>query len=722
MKSFLKNFENVRKTGENQYEALCPAHEDKHSSLSISSNENKILVHCHAGCSPEAIVAAVGLSKSDLFIKCPGYAVLNKDCTKREHIYVDEYGTQITKKVIFTNSEGGKNCYWYRFSEGNWKVGLDGLRVPLYKYRELLTSDAQTFYIVEGEKDVDTLTSMGYTATTAPNGAAAKWLPEIYNIPFMGKDVIVISDNDEPGEKHAHNVASGILSIANSIKIIPAIKLLNSLKKGGDFSDIVEELGQEEAQKRLDEAIETADDFKKKTPEYIRTDGNKKYVNASLLAKAFKHNEDYVLVRSDDLAASKFFFYEDGKYKVLSDDSVKALIKDYIVCYDESILKMSTVREVIEILRSDKDYISLDDFNKDENIINFRNGILDITTMDFKNHSPDYLSTIQLPVDWNNEETPTPIFDSFMNTLTNGDKDVYRLLLQIIGLCLSNVKGYRFKKALFLIGEGHTGKTQLKKLVERILGQENCSSLDLSDIEKRFGLSNLHSKRLAGCNDMGYMKVSELKFFKLLTGGDAIDIEKKHQDKFTATYNGFLWFCANQMPLFGGDRGEWVYDRMIIVNCPNVIPERDRDPFICDKMFDEKEGIVYKAIREFKKAFDKGYVLEIPEKCSTTLSKYKADNSPLITFYKECCAHRENHSIKKDDNCTATAIRKVFAEWCKQNCKGYVLSTKEFERELMEYLNEDIHVRVSHGRYYSFKLTMSAKEEFRNVYGNDNIY
>ena len=34
----------------------------------------------------------------------------------------------------------------------------------------------------------------------------------------------------------------------------------------------------------------------------------------------------------------------------------------------------------------------------------------------------------------------------------------------------------------------------------------------------------------------------------------------------------FLWFCTNEMPNFGGDKGKWVYDRMIIVKCNNVIP------------------------------------------------------------------------------------------------------------------------------------------------------
>ena len=55
-----------RKSGDG-YQARCPAHDDKHPSLSVSSDrENNALVHCHAGCTPTDIVMALGLTMADL--------------------------------------------------------------------------------------------------------------------------------------------------------------------------------------------------------------------------------------------------------------------------------------------------------------------------------------------------------------------------------------------------------------------------------------------------------------------------------------------------------------------------------------------------------------------------------------------------------------------------------------------------------------------------------
>ena len=58
--------------------------------------------------------------------------------------------------------------------------------------------------------------------------------------------------------------------------------------------------------------------------------------------------------------------------------------------------------------------------------------------------------------------------------------------MQFMGVCLSNIKGYRMKKALFMVSAGDTGKSQLKALTEKLLGKDNYTGIDLRDLEKRF--------------------------------------------------------------------------------------------------------------------------------------------------------------------------------------------------------------------------------------------
>ena len=297
-------------------------------------------------------------------------------------------------------------------------------------------------------------------------------------------------------------------------------------------------------------------------------------------------------------------------YKLCSDEMFKGYIKSFVEDYDLELVRMKQINEVFQNIITDTNYISEDKLNSNELVINFENGLLSLTkyTTFLTPHFPEVYSTIQIPCNWSDDPKPTPVFDSYLDTLTNGDEGVKNLLLQYMGACFSNVKGYRMKKALFLTGDGDTGKSQLKSLVERILGRGNFIGIDLREIESRFGTGAIYGKRLAGSSDMSFMSVTELKAFKKITGGDSLFAEFKGQQGFEYTYGGLLWFCMNRLPKFGGDDGEWVYDRIMVVDCKNVIPKDRQDRTLCDQMYAEREGIIHKAVKAFLKVIKNGWV------------------------------------------------------------------------------------------------------------------
>ena len=219
---------------------------------------------------------------------------------------------------------------------------------------------------------------------------------------------------------------------------------------------------------------------------------------------------------------------------------LRGLIKGYIAEYDEDLVKMGIVSEVFAHITTALTFVSHDDVDVNENIINFENGILRLSDMQLIPHSPDILSTIQIPCNWTDVPAPTPVFDSYMETLTDRGAEKKQLLLEFAGTAISNVKGYRMKKSLFHVGKGNTVKKQLRSLVERLISRNNYTSLDLTELEARFGTSNIYGKRLAGSSDMSFMTVSELKTFKKCTGGDSLFAELKGMNGFEFTYNGLL--------------------------------------------------------------------------------------------------------------------------------------------------------------------------------------
>lgn len=334
----------------------------------------------------------------------------------------------------------------------------------------------------------------------------------------------------------------------------------------------------------------------------------KPYVDVPLLAQYVRDHLHYLLVRDNGKQGLLKYVYENGVYKLYADEMFKGCIKKFIEDYDPKLVRFKQVDEVFRHIITDCNYISQDELNAREDIINFRNGLLYVSAEELRlePHDPQIYSTIQIPSNWTGERSDAPVFADYLKTLTDGDKDTARLLMQFIGVCLSNVKGCRMKKSLFLVGDGDTGKSQLKSLVEKLLGKGNFIGADLSEIEARFGTGVIYGTRLAGSSDMGFMTVGSLKTFKRLTGGDSVFAEFKGFQGFEFTYSGLLWFCMNRLPKFGGDDGKWVYDRIMVVNCHNVIPLERQDKELLDKMYDERQGIIYLAVRALQKVICNG--------------------------------------------------------------------------------------------------------------------
>ena len=442
-----------------------------------------------------------------------------------------------------------------------------------------------------------------------------------------------------------------------------------------------------------------------------------------LLAKHIRNNLHYFFVKDDAISDIQRYVYKNGCYRRVTDDEFKGYIKKCITDYNEKLLKMKDINEVFQNLITDIVFIKSDLIDTDENIINFTNGILKLDTMTLEPHSPDIKSTIQLPCEWSFEDIETPVYDSFITTLTDGDKKVQHFLEQYAGVALSNVYGYRMKKALIMVGAGDCGKSQYKQLLEQILGTENYCSIDLEGLERRFGTANLYRKRLAGSSDMGFMKINELKIFKQATGGDSLFGELKGRDGFSFKYKGILWFCANQKPHFGGDKGDWVYNRMVFIDCKNVIPKEKQDKRLLEKMYAERKGIIRKCVLALKTVIDAGYDYAVPESAEQSLYEFKKENDSVLMFIDECVVKRPIEGFV--DNCTTKVMYDVYKEWCKEN-RLFAEGKYTFRNTFITHFGYDnskkaIYRGAKHTYFKDYTLSMDTKLEYGYIYGSDSM-
>ena len=191
-----------------------------------------------------------------------GIDVDDRRQTNGQHIvatydYLDERGALLFQVVRF----GPKKDFRQRQSDGKggWIWKMAGVRMVPYHLDQLLAAREQAngkpwrVYLCEGEKDVDRVrTQWGAVATCNPGGTG-KWRAEFSRY-FDGAEVIVLADNDEPGRKHADQVARNLVAIGHQVRLVR----LSNVPEKGDISDWIDAGG---TQGDLEDVIDAVKPF-----------------------------------------------------------------------------------------------------------------------------------------------------------------------------------------------------------------------------------------------------------------------------------------------------------------------------------------------------------------------------------------------------------------------------------------------------------------------------
>jgi 5S rRNA maturation endonuclease (ribonuclease M5) len=286
-------------TSSGEYLCKCPAHDDRTASLCIGTGaDGRILVKCQAGCATQDVVKAMGLKMSDLYPEGskPAASGKRKSASKpapppappvngpikqrplgklvKVYPYTDESGAVLFEVCRFEAEEDGQRVKTFRqrhkdptnpnAKQGGYVWNITGVRSVIYRLPEVLAAikEGRTVYLVEGEKDADTLAAAGFAATTNPGGAsksgASKWLPEHTKL-LAGANVVILPDNDAAGQNDRKQVAAQLAAVAKSVKLLDLCKACPNLPKKGDITDMLELMGTAPGLKALRE-LESATD------------------------------------------------------------------------------------------------------------------------------------------------------------------------------------------------------------------------------------------------------------------------------------------------------------------------------------------------------------------------------------------------------------------------------------------------------------------------------
>ena len=270
LRKALDVLDGVRECGEGR-KARCPVHDDRKASLTIAEGDDvPFVATCHKGCPQEDVLRAIR-QRINGFIpsSCSGDSEVEtsdppekKNATPKkempewdpwedgevinEYVYTDVSGDALFKVVRIEPEPGhpahglDKEFRQLRCAPGHPKARHDGyvwgrgdITPPLYRLPVVkrAADEGHVLFVVEGEKDADTLCEVGLRATTCLQGAG-EWKKR-YADDLAGAHVVVLPDNDRAGRNHAKQIAASCHDKAASVRVVE----LPDLPPKGDVSD-----------------------------------------------------------------------------------------------------------------------------------------------------------------------------------------------------------------------------------------------------------------------------------------------------------------------------------------------------------------------------------------------------------------------------------------------------------------------------------------------------
>lgn len=362
-----------------------------------------------------------------------------------------------------------------------------------------------------------------------------------------------------------------------------------------------------------------------------------------------------------------FLIYENGVYNISGEKEAGRIIMDYMLPNYCIMASIRDCRDQWDILVS-KDF---DDFNRNPYLVNVRNGLLDIRDMSFKEHTPSYLSTVQLNVEYN-PQVDCPQFKKFLNEVL--DCKLIPLVQEIVGYLLTT--NTASQKAFVFWGPARTGKSTLLWVVEYLLlGKKNVSNIPWQEIGDKFKTAELLGKLANVFSDLPSKSIDDTGIFKVVTGEDYLMAEKKNKNPFKFKPFARLVFSCNELPRNYVDRTEGFYRRLIIVPFNRQIEKNKIDKALKYKFQREKEGILNWALEGLKRLYENNFEFSENELTDGVKKEYKRENNNVISFVEECC------ELDGLFSCSRIEIYEAYKEFCVE-AGLKALSQIKFNKEL----------------------------------------
>jgi putative DNA primase/helicase len=679
-----EELKNVRWNGDGQGTALCCFHEDHTPSLSINKTTGDF--QCF-GCGAKGDIFRFhqdhhGCDFRQALRALADLAALHDDQDERivaTYDYVDQNG-----RLLYQVVRREPKDFRQRRPDGNggWIWNLKGIiRVP-YNLPALIKADVVA--VPEGEKDVETLRRLGIVGTCNAGGAG-KWKQE-YNSYFAGKTVVILPDNDEPGHKHAQQVAESLKIVAKTVKVVE----LPGLPPKGDITDWLT-MGHKAGDLML--AIEQAAEW---TPEQREKQGPEKVGLLDDRTDDLGNAQRFLDLHGPDILWSGEWYVWTGKVWQRDQtlevnkkaESMQKVILDQLagVTNDRQrkellslALKLGSHTKIKAMLELSKSGVAVtqDTFDTDRYLLNCENGTINLKTGELLPHRREDYITRMVPVAYDPQAT-CPKWIGFLTTIFGGSNTLIAFVQKAVGYSLTADTG---EQCFFILyGTGQNGKSTFLNVVTKMLAAYAVTCRMDTFIAKKGSqipndVARLKSSHFVSAIETERGRKLAEGLIKSMSGGDQLTARFLHHEYFDFEPTFKIWLGVNHKPVIK-DTTFAMSRRIRLIPFTVAIPEEDRVLNFHDILINEElPGILTWAVGGCHLWQEDG--LGWPKDVRDATDQYLADMDVLGDFLREKC------HIEAGEKVAFKELYQAYVDWAGEN-KEEPLGRRTFGEVLEE--------------------------------------
>lgn len=271
-------------------------------------------------------------------------------------------------------------------------------------------------------------------------------------------------------------------------------------------------------------------------------------------------------------------------------------------------------------------------------------------------------------------------------------------LQEFFGYCL--IPSARGQKMLLITGKGGEGKSRVGIVLQSLLGG-NMKTGSLYKVEvSPYARADLQNMLVMVDDDIKMEALKQTNYIKsIVTAELPLDLEKKGIQSYQADMRvRFLAFGNGTLQALH-DRSFGFFRRQIILEAKERDPARKDNPYLAERLCEEKEGIFLWALEGLRRLIRNDYQFTISARAGANMEAAVADGNNIVEFMKSEGYFR----LKADSEVSSKAIYDVYQQWCEDNAlnplaqKSLTAYLKQNEKAYnLEYTNK---VHIGGGRY-----------------------